>query len=110
MTEKRADYRKKQAKGKNNLLNKVKAAFDDSSTVDTSDTSNVDVNPDFTRDQSERRPLEGNGVEDYQKAAVNSPSPSISDEKRLRLKKRLNISIFVVTILIILVLLALFYL
>ena len=107
MTEKRADYRKKQAKGKNNLLNKVKAAFDDSSTVDTSD---VDVNPDFTRDQSERRPLEGNGLEDYQKAAVNSPSPSISDEKRLRLKKRLNISIFVVTILIILVLLALFYL
>lgn len=97
MTEKRSDYRKRQKKS---LVDKVKSAF-----TDNDATEEVNVNPDFQRDDSERRrPLEGDGQEFYQ---TQQP---IDKEKSLKLKKRLNSAILIVFVLIILVLLALFHL
>lgn len=97
MTEKRSDYRKRQKKS---LVDKVKSAF-----TDNDATEEVNVNPDFQRDDSERRrPLEGDGQEFYQ---TQQP---IDKEKSLKLKKRLNSAILIVLVLIILVLLALFHL
>lgn len=97
MTEKRSDYRKRQKKS---LVDKVKSAF-----TDNDATEEVNVNPDFQRDDSERRrPLEGDGEEFYQ---TQQP---IDKEKSLKLKKRLNSAILIVFVLIILVLLALFHL
>ncbi len=97
MTEKRSDYRKRQKKS---LVDKVKSAF-----TDNDATEEVNVNPDFQRDDSERRrPLEGDGEEFYQ---TQQP---IDKEKSLKLKKRLNSAILIVLVLIILVLLALFHL
>ena len=58
MVEKRSDYRKRQKKS---LLSKLKSSFFDN------DSEEVDVNPDFKRDDSEeeprRRPLAGDGQE-----------------------------------------------
>ena len=54
MTEKRSDYHKRQKKS---LVDKLKSAF-----TDNDATEEVNVNPDFQRDDSERRrPLEGDG-------------------------------------------------
>lgn len=105
MTEKRSDYRKRQKKS---FKDKVKAAFSDN------DSEEVNVNPDFQRDQSdsqepERRPLNGNGQEFYeQEQPINKEK--VRENKALRLKKRLNGAILIVFVLIILVLLALFHL
>lgn len=97
MTEKRSDYHKRQKKS---LVDKLKSAF-----TDNDATEEVNVNPDFQRDDSERRrPLEGDGQEFYQ---TQQP---IDKEKSLKLKKRLNSAILIVLVLIILVLLALFHL
>lgn len=104
MVEKRSDYRKRQKK---RLLNKLKSSFSDN------DSEEVDVNPDFKRDDSEeeprRRPLAGDGQEFYQHNQ-SSDKETIRQEKSLRLKKRLNRAILIVIVLIILVLLALFHL
>lgn len=104
MVEKRSDYRKRQKKS---LLNKLKSSFSDN------DSEEVDVNPDFKRDDSEeeprRRPLAGDGQEFYQHNQ-SSDKETICQEKSLRLKKRLNRAILIVIVLIILVLLALFHL
>lgn len=81
----------------------MKAAFDDSDI----DQEDVNVNPDFQRDPSER-PLNGNGIEDVNLNVKNIKSTN--EDKRLRLKKRLNSAILIVFVLIILVLLALFHL
>ncbi|AHI11729.1 hypothetical protein [Lactobacillus helveticus] len=102
MTAKRSDYRKRQ---KNSLLNKVKSAFNDNNA-----TEEVNVNPDFQRDASERRrPLEGDGQEFYQ-AQQSIDKEQLKEQKSLKLKKRLNSAILIVFVLIILVLLALFHL
>ena len=102
MTAKRSDYRKKQ---KNSLLNKVKSAFNDNNA-----TEEVNVNPDFQRDASERRrPLEGDGQEFYQ-AQQSIDKEQLKEQKSLKLKKRLNSAILILFVLIILVLLALFHL
>ena len=102
MTAKRSDYRKKE---KNSLLNKVKSAFNDNNA-----TEEVNVNPDFQRDASERRrPLEGDGQEFYQ-AQQSIDKEQLKEQKSLKLKKRLNSAILIVFVLIILVLLALFHL
>ncbi|MBU5980206.1 hypothetical protein EFP68_01980 [Lactobacillus helveticus] len=102
MTAKRSDYRKRQ---KNSLLNKVKSAFNDNNA-----TEEVNVNPDFQRDASERRrPLEGDGQEFYQ-AQQSIDKEQLKERKSLKLKKRLNSAILIVFVLIILVLLALFHL
>ena len=102
MTAKRSDYRKKQ---KNSLLNKVKSAFNDNNA-----TEEVNVNPDFQRDASEKkRPLEGDGQEFYQ-AQQSIDKEQLKEQKSLKLKKRLNSAILIVFVLIILVLLALFHL
>lgn len=104
MVEKRSDYRKRQKKS---LLSKLKSSFSDN------DSQEVDVNPDFKRDDSEeeprRRPLAGDGQEFYQHNQ-SSDKETIRQEKSLRLKKRLNRAILIVIVLIILVLLALFHL
>lgn len=104
MVEKRSDYRKKQKKS---LLSKLKSSFSDN------DSEEVDVNPDFKRDDSEeeprRRPLAWDGQEFYQHNQ-SSDKETIRQEKSLRLKKRLNRAILIVIVLIILVLLALFHL
>lgn len=104
MVEKRSDYRKRQKK---RLLSKLKSSFSDN------DSEEVDVNPDFKRDDSEeeprRRPLAGDGQEFYQHNQ-SSDKETIRQEKSLRLKKRLNRAILIVIVLIILVLLALFHL
>lgn len=100
MVEKRSDYRKRQKKS---LLSKLKSSFSDN------DSEEVDVNPDFKRDDSEeeprRRPLAGDGQHNQ-----SSDKETIRQEKSLRLKKRLNRAILIVIVLIILVLLALFHL
>lgn len=105
MTEKRSDYRKRQKK---NLLNKVKSAF-----TDDDSSEDVNVNPDFLRNDSEgnnrRRPLEGNGQE-FNPQEQSGNKEIVREEKSLKLKKRLNSAILVVFVLIILVLLALFHL
>lgn len=102
MTEKRSDYRKRQKKS---LLNKVKSAFNDNNA-----TEEVNVNPDFQRDASERRhPLEGDAQEFYQ-AQQSIDKEQLKEQKSLKLKKRLNSAILIVFVLIILVLLALFHL
>ncbi|ALJ23606.1 hypothetical protein AO203_07075 [Lactobacillus gallinarum] len=102
MTEKRSDYRKRQKKS---LLNKVKSAFNDNNA-----TEEVNVNPDFQRDASERRrPLEVDGQEFYQ-TQQSIDKEQLKEQKSLKLKKRLNSAILIVFILIILVLLALFHL
>ncbi|AGQ23362.1 hypothetical protein KQ229_00145 [Lactobacillus helveticus] len=102
MTAKRSDYRKRQKKS---LLNKVKSAFNDNNA-----TEEVNVNPDFQRDASERRrPLEGDGQEFYQ-AQQSIDKEQLKEQKSLKLKKRLNSAILIVFVLIILVLLALFHL
>lgn len=102
MTAKRSDYRKRQKKS---LLNKVKSAFNDNNA-----TEEVNVNPDFQRDASERRrPLEGDGQEFYQ-AQQSIDKEQLKEHKSLKLKKRLNSAILIVFVLIILVLLALFHL
>lgn len=104
MVEKRSDYRKRQKKS---LLSKLKSSFSDN------DSEEVDVNPDFKRDDSEeeprRRPLAGDRQEFYQHNQ-SSDKETIRQEKSLRLKKRLNRAILIVIVLIILVLLALFHL
>ncbi|MBD0966998.1 hypothetical protein [Lactobacillus crispatus] len=105
MVEKRSDYRKRQKKS---LLNKLKSSFADK------DSEEVNVNPDFQRDDSDneplrRRPLEGDGQDFYQHDQL-SDKATIRQEKSLRLKKRLNRAILIVIVLIILVLLALFHL
>lgn len=104
MVEKRSDYRKRQKKS---LLSKLKSSFSDN------DSEEVDVNPDFKRDDSEeeprRRPLAGDGQDFYQHDQL-SDKATIRQEKSLRLKKRLNRAILIVIVLIILVLLALFHL
>lgn len=104
MVEKRSDYRKRQKKS---LLSKLKSSFSDN------DSEEVDVNPDFKRDDSEeeprRRPLAGDGQEFYQHNQ-SSDKETIRQEKSLRLKKILNRAILIVIVLIILVLLALFHL
>lgn len=104
MVEKRSDYRKRQKKS---LLNKLKSSFSDN------DSEEVDVNPDFKRDDSEeeprRRPLAGDGQE-FSQHNQSSDKETIRQEKSLRLKKRLNRAILIVIVLIILVLLALFHL
>lgn len=104
MVEKRSDYRKRQKKS---LFSKLKSSFSDN------DSEEVDVNPDFKRDDSEeeprRRPLAGDGQEFYQHNQ-SSDKETIRQEKSLRLKKRLNRAILIVIVLIILVLLALFHL
>lgn len=102
MTAKRSDYRKRQKKS---LLNKVKSAFNDNNA-----TEEVNVNPDFQRDASERRrPLEGDAQEFYQ-AQQSIDKEQLKEQKSLKLKKRLNSAILIVFVLIILVLLALFHL
>lgn len=102
MTEKRSDYRKRQKKS---LLNKVKSAFNDNNA-----TEEVNVNPDFQRDASERRyPLEGDAQKFYQ-AQQSIDKEQLKEQKSLKLKKRLNSAILIVFVLIILVLLALFHL
>lgn len=102
MTEKRSDYRKRQKKS---LVDKLKSAF-----TDNDATEEVNVNPDFQRDDSERRrPLEGDGEEFYQ-AQQPIDKEKMREEKSLKLKKRLNSAILIVFVLIILVLLALFHL
>ena len=112
MTEKRSDYRKKlKHKKSKNFLNTIKSAFDDSD-------EEVDVNPDFTRDDDEV--VQAN---DFKNARVKKreqvPSReeeksqsqlTTSQEKALKLKGKLNRAIIIVSILIILVLLALFHL
>ena len=112
MTEKRSDYRKKlKHKKSKNFLNTIKSAFDDSD-------EEVDVNPDFTRDDDEV--VQAN---DFKKARVKKREQvprreeeksqsqlTTSQEKALKLKGKLNRAIIIVSILIILVLLALFHL
>ncbi|WP_223901835.1 hypothetical protein [Lactobacillus laiwuensis] len=112
MTEKRSDYRKKlKHKKSKNFLNTIKSAFDDSD-------EEVDVNPDFTRDDDEV--VQAN---DFKNARVKKREQvsrreeeksqsqlTTSQEKALKLKGKLNRAIIIVSILIILVLLALFHL
>ena len=87
MTEKRSDYRKRQKKS---LVDKVKSAF-----TDNDATEEVNVNPDFQRDDSERRrPLEGDGEEFYQ-AQQPIDKEKMREEKSLKLKKRLNSAILI---------------
>ena len=112
MTEKRSDYRKKlKHKKSKNFLNTIKSAFDDSD-------DEVDVNPDFTRDDDEA--VESNDfanerVKKQEQTPRREESKSqsqltTSQEKALKLKGKLNRAIIIVAILIILVLLALFHL
>lgn len=105
MTEKRSDYRRQQSKNKGKkFLKHVRSAFDDR---DASE-ENLDINPEFQRDRSERRSFADDGQEYGEPERVNS-APS-GEDKRLRLKKRLNRAILIVFVLIVLVLLALFHL
>ena len=115
MTEKRSDYRKKnQRKKKNSFFKTIKSAFDNE--------EEVDVNPEFTRDSTERpfndeqssktrRETQTSSDENnskYQNKQKAQPKTWV--EKGLRLKRRLNIAILIVIVLIVLVLLALFHL
>ena len=101
MTEKRADYRKRQSKKKTKqLFDHVKSAFDDNE----QNHEKVDVNPDFQRPEDKRKKYQNKF--DY---AENLRDANIED-KSLRLKKRLNRAILIVLVLIVLVLLALFHL
>ena len=101
MTEKRADYRKRQSKKKTKqLFDHVKLAFDDNE----QNHEKVDVNPDFQRPEDKRKKYQNKF--DY---AENLRDANIED-KSLRLKKRLNRAILIVLVLIVLVLLALFHL
>lgn len=100
MTEKRADYRKRQKKS---VLNKVKSAFSDDA------DQGVDVVSDFQKNETEkRRPLKGDGEEFYQAEPIDKND--LHQQKSLKLKKRLNRAILIVFVLIVLVLLALFHL
>jgi len=108
MTEKRSDYRKKlkRKKGKN-ILNTIRSAFDDD--------EEVDVNPDFTRDENEV--IQSNETlssrregERHSKIAQKQSQSGASADKALKLKGKLNRAIVIVTLLIVLVLLALFHL
>lgn len=103
MTEKRSDYRKRQ-NHHNDFLHKVKSAFSD----DNNDTEEIDVNPDFRREQPIRRPLPDDGKETFAPKNDLGERPKI--DKGLRLKRRLNRAILIVFVLIVLVLLALFHL
>lgn len=111
MTEKRSDYRKRQQKNHKSVFDKVKTAFSDDDQEE-----NLDVNPDFVKDQEEqeepiRRKLEGDGEPDLQTVDAEEDIKKItSEEKGLRLKKRLNRTILILIVLIILVLVALFHL
>lgn len=100
MTEKRSDYRKRQSHKKNrHLLKNIKAAFDD-----RDQSEQVDVNPDFKREASERTALN----DEQEQFNAQQQKEQIRSDKALRLKKRLNSAILIVFVLIILVLLALF--
>ncbi|WP_338206510.1 hypothetical protein [Lactobacillus juensis] len=112
MTEKRSDYRKKlKHKKSKNFLNTIKSAFDDSE-------EEVDVNPDFTRDDDEivkTNDFKNDGVKKQEQAPRREEDKSqsqltTSQEKALKLKGKLNRAIMIVTALIVLVLLALFHL
>ena len=112
MTEKRSDYRKKlKHKKSKNFLNTIKSAFDDSD-------EEVDVNPDFTRDDDEvvqANDFKNARVKKREQVSRREESKSqsqltTSQEKALKLKSKLNRAIFLVAVLIILVLLALFHL
>ena len=112
MTEKRSDYRKKlKHKKSKNFLNTIKSAFDDSD-------DEVDVNPDFTRDENEvveSNDFANDRVKDQEQAPRREENKSqsqltTSQEKALKLKGKLNRAILLVAVLIILVLLALFHL
>ena len=112
MTEKRSDYRKKlKHKKSKNFLNTIKSAFDDSD-------EEVDVNPDFTRDDDEivqTNDFKNDGVKKQEQFPRREEDKSQSElttsqEKALKLKGKLNRAIMIVTALIILVLLALFHL
>lgn len=119
MTEKRSDYRKKnQRKKKNSFFKTIKSAFDNE--------EEVDVNPEFTRDSTDRpfndEPSLKTRRESQREAQTSSDEnnskyqnkqkaqPKTWMEKGLRLKRRLNIAILIVIVLIVLVLLALFHL
>ena len=111
MTEKRSDYRKKlKHKKSKNFLNTIKSAFDDSD-------DEVDVNPDFTRDDEvvESNDFANERVKKQEQTPRREESKSqsqliTSQEKALKLKGKLNRAILLVAVLIILVLLALFHL
>ena len=111
MTEKRSDYRKKLKHNKSkNFLNTIKSAFDDSD-------DEVDVNPDFTRDDEavESNDFANERVKKQEQTPRREESKSqsqltTSQEKALKLKGKLNRAILLVAVLIILVLLALFHL
>lgn len=103
MTEKRSDYRKRQSRRKaSKFLGRVKSAFDDNEEHET-----VDVNPEFQRDESERRSFQDDGQPTLN---TNDFEQKPRVDKALRLKKRLNRAILIVLVLIILVLIALFHL
>ncbi|CCI80914.1 hypothetical protein [Lactobacillus hominis] len=97
MTEKRAQYRKKQKR--DSLSKLLKRAKDDRKT----NSDSVDVNPEFVNnsDQQDQKTS-------YRKAFSNEQKQDLRDEKIARLKRRLNWAIAVVIVLIIIVLIALF--
>lgn len=95
MTEKRAQYRKKQKR--DNLSKLLKRAKQDQN----SKAEDVNVNPDFVKDnKSEAK----NVRQDYQLQQDHD----LREQKVSRLKKRLNWAIVIVIVLIIIVLVALF--
>lgn len=106
MTEKRSDYRKKEARKKpGKIWSKIRSAF-----ASDDQAQEVDVNPAFERENKEeppKRPLVGDGQEKYYAEAKVDQAPL---DKGLCLKKRLNHAILIVFVLIVLVLLALFHL
>lgn len=104
MTQKRSDYRKKQAHARSKgIWQKIEAAF-----TDDKQEQNLDVDPAFRRQEDPpRHSLAGDGEPTFS-APVADSKPSV--DKGLRLKKRLNRAILIVLVLIILVLLALFHL
>ncbi len=121
MTEKRSDYQRKIKHKKNNgLINSIKAAFE------SDDNDGVDVNPDFTRDQSENNSSVQSPREEQRREHVRgfklrkakeqadrgakTEQQLSSEQKGLRLKRKLNTAIIILIILIGLVLFALFHL
>ena len=112
MTEKRSQYRKRQKQ--DNLSRLLNRATKDQVIEDNNEDLNV--NPEFTRSQQEKRRTDNN-INSADHERINSLGRSTqkqitSKEEREykvnRLKKRLNLAILIVILLLILVFVALF--
>uniref|UniRef100_UPI002626CFFC hypothetical protein n=1 Tax=uncultured Lactobacillus sp. TaxID=153152 RepID=UPI002626CFFC len=97
MTEKRAQYRKKQKQS--NLSRLLKRAESDRK----KSNDEINVNPDFVKDNNEKG-VNSSSRQQY----FDNEKADLREQKTQRLRKRLNWAIFIVICLIVIVLVALF--